>query len=112
VTTAQAALLYFLAQSPGATQREAGDALAVTEASAGEMIAKLIGHGLVRRERAKSDGRAWSLDLTSEGQQAVLNLESRRSALNERLLAGESDETIQIVEAFLDRLSERIGRPD
>lgn len=67
ITSVQFAALAFLADTPGASQRELGDALEIDRSTVADLVARLERNGLVAREQDQSDRRRNVLRLTPAG---------------------------------------------
>lgn len=93
VTAAQSGAMFVIALKPGATQRDVAKALHQRESAVTTMVSRLIAGGFVRRDRAKTDGRAWTLSLTPKGERALETVKDRTRAMNAKLKAamGEAD---------------------
>lgn len=71
VTLQQIALLIALAKQPGASQRDLVDATAIDKSTLKEMIGRIVGKGWIKRARDPKDSRAWTMDITPEGEALV-----------------------------------------
>lgn len=67
ITSVQFAALAFLADTPGASQRELGDALEIDRSTVADLAARLERNGLVVREQDQADRRRNVLQLTPAG---------------------------------------------
>lgn len=77
LTTSQAAALTVIAQRGPTNQKEVAHALAQRESAITTMAQRLLNAGFISRERSPTDARAWELDVTDAGRDA---LERARSA--------------------------------
>lgn len=101
--------LYHLAERPsGLTQVELAKRMSVVESSAARTVSNLLKLGLVARCRMAGDRRAWLVQLTPAGQEAIVNYEPRAKAMRDRLLEGVSEEDLAATNRVLTLLSERI----
>src|SRR5690606_10053108 len=67
ITSVQFAALAVLADTPGASQRQLGDALEIDRSTVADLAARLERHGLVAREQDAADRRRYVLRLTPVG---------------------------------------------
>lgn len=71
VTRQQLAFLIALAQNPGASQTALVEATAIDKSTLKEMLGRLVRRGWVERRRSPADARAWTLQITSQGIEAL-----------------------------------------
>ncbi|MCG8592735.1 MAG: MarR family winged helix-turn-helix transcriptional regulator [Proteobacteria bacterium] len=109
VTAAQAAALFALEGTPGQTQRQLAVTLRIREPSAAQMIARLEARGLVAREPAAHDARAWAVSLTPAGRQSLRRLRPHLARLNAWLTDGFSPRELAVVARFLDHVGRDPG---
>jgi len=67
LTPRQKALLITVYQKPGANQNELAERIALDRNSFAEMLNRMVANGLVKRERAQEDARAWQIHITRKG---------------------------------------------
>ncbi len=79
VTTAQAAVLQLVASLSEPTQRKLAELLQQNESAITAMVGRLTAAGLIVRAPHPTDGRAWILELTPQGEAAI---EAGRPAFN------------------------------
>ncbi|MGD2132763.1 MAG: MarR family winged helix-turn-helix transcriptional regulator [Maricaulaceae bacterium] len=91
VTAAQSGAMFVIARTPGATQRDVAKALHQRESAVTTMVSRLIAGGFVRRDRAETDGRAWTLSLTRKGEKALGIVKARTQRMNAKLKAAMGD---------------------
>lgn len=87
VTAAQGGALFLIAKTQGATQRDVAQALHQRESAVTAMVGRLVAAGLVERERAPDDARAWVLALTPAGARALDAVRAQTRTFNARLKA-------------------------
>ena len=87
LTRQQAALLIALAQRPGASQNELVAETGMDKSTLKEMLGRMISRGLVRRERAPEDRRAWRLHVSTEGAQLLSKIMPLIEAAQAEILA-------------------------
>lgn len=71
VTRQQMALLIALAKNAGASQRDLVEATGIDKSTLKEMIGRMIVKGWIERSRDPRDSRAWTMDITAEGEALV-----------------------------------------
>ena len=79
----QFAVLILIDQNPGTSQSSVSAALGIQKANFVATIADLEKRGLVRRSKSESDGRTYSLGLTSRGR-SLLQHAAELQALHEK----------------------------
>jgi len=85
ITSVQFAALAILADTPGASQRELGDALEVDRSTIADLAARLERNGLVAREQDASDRRRNVLKLTPAGMRELERLRPRVDAVEQAM---------------------------
>ena len=78
----QFAVLILIDQNPGTSQSNVCDALGIQKANFVATIAELVNRGLVRRRKLETDGRTYSLALTTQGR-SILEDAARLQSLHE-----------------------------
>lgn len=71
VTSRQLALLFAIARHPGAPQTVLADHIGVDANTFSDLANRSQRKGLIRKERSKTDGRAFGLYLTEQGRMTV-----------------------------------------
>jgi DNA-binding MarR family transcriptional regulator len=87
VTRQQMALLIALYQNPGAAQNALVNATGFDRATIAEMLGRMVSRGWVARSRDPEDGRAWTMHITAEGRNLLLDRISKIVAAQEEILA-------------------------
>lgn len=103
LTTAQGAVMLIIARDGPVTQRHIAKTLAQRESAITEMATRLTKAGHITRVRSASDARAWELETTEQGRQALANMQSAFAGINAKLDAA-------IDSAELDQLAETLVR--
>ena len=85
ITSVQFAALAVLDHSPGASQRELGDALEMDRSTIADLAARLERHGLVEREQDLTDRRRYILRLTVLGKSELERLRPLADKVEEAL---------------------------
>jgi len=106
ITTAQAAVLSVVQAEQPVSQRFVAEQLGINESAITSMITRLVGMGLLLRERDASDGRAWRLQLSRDGKAALKQIEGPFRGINQRLQSVLSEHELEQLENYLLRISE------
>lgn len=104
VTRSQWSMIVVVARRPGATQRTIAEALEMSEASAGRLIDRLCAEGLLQRRERDDDRRARAVYLTEKAEPLLAKLADLAQIHEERLFRGFSDEELDQLLTFLDRI--------
>lgn len=109
----QLAVLNLLAQRPsGLIQREAADALALSEAVMSTRVTGLLAAGLVERQALKGDRRAHLLRLTDSGREAAKLWSACASCVQYSVESSVSLQDISTALAVLSRMNAALGAHD
>lgn len=87
VTAAQAAVMFVIQREGGTTQKVVAQHLKLNESAVTGMVGRLLDAGLVDRAPSPTDGRAWTVALTAEGQAALDRFRVNLDALNAEITA-------------------------
>ena len=87
-TSVQFAALTVLDQRPGASQRDLGRALDLDRSTIADLVARMMRHGLIERERDEDDRRRNVLQLPAAGRAELARLRPRVDAIEPSLTAG------------------------
>jgi MarR family transcriptional regulator, organic hydroperoxide resistance regulator len=82
LTTSQAAALTVIAQRGTTNQKEVVHALAQRESAITTMAQRLLDAGFISREPSANDARAWQLDVTDVGRDALERVRSAFAPVN------------------------------
>lgn len=83
----QFAVLLTVYQNPGLNQTDLGQLTGIDRSTVAEMVARLVGRGLLRRKRTPRDQRANSLLITETGIQVLCAALAGVNRAQERILA-------------------------
>lgn len=108
VTTAQAAVLAVVKRSAPVTQRGVASQLGLSEAAVATMTTRLLRDRLLKRSVDPDDGRAWRLQLSAEGDQALARIEPAFRRINRGLEQALGDE-LDAFAAALERVATRFA---
>ena len=86
VTQRQYTVLAAVAAKEGLTQAELVRATGIDRSTLAELVARMLGKGLIDRERSSEDGRANTVTLTDRGRAALEEAEPRAAAADEAIL--------------------------
>jgi DNA-binding MarR family transcriptional regulator len=76
-----------IADQEGLTQTDLVDRTGIDRSTLADIVARLLARGLIHRKRAKEDGRAYAIKLTSQGWKGLRDAEPGAAATDSRLLA-------------------------
>jgi MarR family transcriptional regulator for hemolysin len=110
VTRSQWATIVVVAGNPGASQRTIAEALEMTEASAGRLIDRLCGDGLLERRDRHDDRRARAVYLTPAAEPLLAKLAAIASLGEMRMFKGFSVDELEVLAGFLDRIYDNVSR--
>lgn len=86
VTQRQYAVLSAVSAQEGLTQTDLVRATGIDRSTLADLVARMIGKGLLARQRSASDARANTVNLTDDGRAALEAAEPRVAAADERIL--------------------------
>ena len=104
ITRSQWSMIVVVARRPGATQRTIAEALEMSEASAGRLIDRLCAEGLLKRRERDDDRRARAVYITEKAEPMLAKLADLAQVHEERLFRGFSDQELDQLLSFLDRI--------
>lgn len=110
VTRSQWAMIAVVARHPGATQRHIAEVLEMSEASAGRLIDRLCADGLLERRERDDDRRAHAVFLTAAAEPLLERLATIARASEDRLFKGFSEDELDRLNDFMNRLYENVSR--
>ena len=87
MTPRQFAVLLAVAEEEGLTQTGLVDRTGIDRSTLADIVARLLGRGLILRRRAKDDGRAYAIKLTPQGIKALRDTQPAAQAADAQLLA-------------------------
>jgi len=109
VTRSQWAMIAVVATNPGATQRMIADMLEMSEASAGRLVDRLCGEGLLERRARNDDRRAKAIYLTDAAEPLLEKLTIVARESEDLMFRGFSEAELETLKALLDRVYENVG---
>jgi DNA-binding MarR family transcriptional regulator len=86
VTQRQFAVLAAVSAHEGLTQADLVRATGIDRSTLAELVARMLGKGLLARERSNEDGRANTVSLTDKGRTALAEAEPRAHAADQAIL--------------------------
>lgn len=86
VTQRQYAVLAAVSAREGLTQADLVRATGIDRSTLAELVARMLGKGLLARERSNEDGRANTVSLTDKGRTALAEAEPRAHAADEAIM--------------------------
>ena len=87
LTPRQFAVLMVVADQEGLTQTDLVERTGIDRSTLADIVARLLGRGLIQRRRAKQDARAYAIKLTPQGAKALREAQPGAAATDTRLLA-------------------------
>ena len=111
VTRSQWAMIAVVARQPGASQRVIAEALEMSEASAGRLIDRLCAEGLLERKAREDDRRARAVFLTDAAEPLLDKLAEIARISEDRLFKGFSEDELDHLKDYIDRLYENTSQP-
>lgn len=88
LTPRQYAVLTAVSLEEGLPQAELVERTGIDRSTLADIVARLLGRGLIQRRRAKEDGRAYAIKLSAKGSRALAKAKPAASTADSRLLAG------------------------
>ncbi len=86
VTQRQFAVLAAVAAREGLTQADLVRSTGIDRSTLAELVARMLGKGLIARERSNEDGRANTVSLTDKGRSALAEAQPRAHAADQAIL--------------------------
>jgi DNA-binding MarR family transcriptional regulator len=105
VTRQQIGTLIALYHRPGASQRDLVDATGIDKSTLKEMLGRMTKRGWVKRERDPQDSRAWTMHLTDEGLETLLDRVERVEAAQLEILEPLPDKDRAIFMGYLRKIA-------
>lgn len=87
ITRQQFALLLALSQRPGASQKDLVAATGIDKSTLKEMLGRMVPRQWVARERDPNDSRAWTIQITEDGQRILTDYIDKAEAAQREILA-------------------------
>lgn len=107
ITTAQAGVLTIISSKENITQKEVATKLALNEAAMTTMVSRLIKLDYLEKKRHPTDGRAWCLNVTAQGRQALEQMSGPFHDVNTAIEEAINLNDLETLAENLDKLSER-----
>ena len=98
------ALLRLFLEREEWTTTQLAEALPVNVSRVSRVVTKMVGMGLMRRRRRRSDRRVVALALTEEGKALTLELHRRVQAYDARLSVGVHEEELAVFASVLSKV--------
>ena len=98
------ALLRLFLEREEWTTTQLAEALPVNVSRVSRVVTKMVGMGLMRRRRLRSDRRVVALALTEEGKALALELHRRVQAYDARFSEGVSEEELAVFASVLSKV--------
>lgn len=104
VTTAQLAVLAVISADAPMVQRHVAERLGVNESAVTAMVVRLVGLGLVVRQRDRSDRRVRTLSLTPSGRTALADADRTFASVNTAIDRALTATEVEALADLLDRV--------
>lgn len=112
LTSAQAGLLFYVAQHEGCLLKELANGLGLKNAAITGLVARTERTGCVRRQVSRVDARATELHLTAKGRAKLLEIKKLNEQFNEQLREGFRPDEIETVLRFLKHCADLAERSE
>lgn len=110
LTPRQFAVLAAVGDEEGLTQTELVERTGIDRSTLADIVARLLSRALIRRRRAKQDGRAYEIRLTESGLAALKQAHPCAEAADERLLSklppGKREEFLESLNLIVNHTKE------
>ena len=112
LTSAQAGLLFYVAQHDGCALSELARGLQLKPAAVTGLVGRTEKTGCIRRETSRDDARTTKLHLTAKGQKKLGEIKRLNEGFNQQLRAGFTPAEIATVLRFLSHVRELARGPE
>jgi MarR family transcriptional regulator, temperature-dependent positive regulator of motility len=109
ITARQFAVLMAIDRMDGASQMDVVKMTGIDRSTLADMVGRMLGKGLIERERSKLDGRAYSLSLTEMGKTALQRSLPAASRADELLMTSLDLEQREQLLSALDKVLHALG---
>ena len=100
----QLPVLRYVHQHPGCTQKDVADFMQVSAPSVAVMVKRMVRDGVIEKAPDEHDMRQNRLTITKQGEDLSEQCKQLFDRLDEQAYAGFSDEELELLSSFLDRL--------
>lgn len=104
ITPVQFAILWAVRDHPGLDQITLANLVALDRSNTGDVVARLVEKGLIRREAGNTDRRTKLLQLTQDGEALLEAMRKAVTAAQERMLAPLADEEREVFLGLLAKI--------
>ena len=111
ITARQFAVLMAIARMDGASQMDVVKLTGIDRSTLADMVGRMLGRGLIERQRSKLDGRAYCLSLTEQGKSALARSVPAATRADEYLLATLDGEKRDHLVRALTQILQKMGNP-
>lgn len=106
LTTAQAAMMSIVAKDGPVSQKHIAETLSQRESAITAMSARLVKAGYISKVRSEADARAWSLEATPAGLDAIDRMRAPFNQINAKLDALLSEAEMANMATCLEQISD------
>lgn len=108
----QLPVLRYVNQHPGCTQKDVADFIQVSAPSVAVMVKRLARDGFIEKVPDEHDMRQNRLTITKEGIELSEQCKQLFDRLDEQVYAGFSDEELELLSSFLNRLIDNLANDE
>jgi DNA-binding MarR family transcriptional regulator len=106
ISAAQGGALFFLGRHRDCLLSDLAEGLALNNSAITGLAARMEKAGLIQRKKSTSDGRAWRISLTPDGEAKRIQVVGHLRDFNQEISTGFTEEEMDVVYRFLSRLAE------
>ena len=111
ITARQFAVLMAIAHMDGASQMDVVKMTGIDRSTLADMVGRMLGKGLIERQRSKLDGRAYCLSLTEARRSALDRSVPAATRADDILLAALEGDRRQHLLVALNQILSTVGNP-
>jgi MarR family transcriptional regulator, organic hydroperoxide resistance regulator len=111
LTSAQMAVLFYIAKHDGCLLKDLGEGLGVKNAAITGLVARTEKTGCIKRKASALDGRATHLHLTAKGQRRLEEIKRLNDELGRSLRSGFSEAELEVVSRFFQHVLDVAKKP-
>ena len=111
ITARQFAVLMAIARMEGASQMDVVKMTGIDRSTLADMVGRMLGKGLIERQRSKVDGRAYCLSLTEAGRTVLGRSVPAAMRADNSLLATLDGQKKESLISALNQMLNELGQP-
>lgn len=105
----QGPALEYIRRHPGCTQKDVADFIKVSPPSVAVMVKRMVRDGVIEKTPDESDMRQNRLTITTRGEELSDHCHQMFEQTDEKIYAGFSDEELQQLSSYLERLIDNLA---